>query len=57
MARDHSPVLGSCDLCGETIYREQCHYEMPDGDVICEECVLDWVAQYYVRGTVDLFET
>lgn len=48
------PILCSCDLCGEPIYVEDRHYEMPDGDFLCEECVTEWVEQYRVEGVVDL---
>lgn len=52
--RKRKPYTPVCDLCEEPIYMWQPHYEMPDGDYICENCVDDWVAQYHVMGEVDL---
>lgn len=56
MARQREKILSHCDLCGEPIYEDEPHYEMPDGDYICEECVDEWAAQYKVQGVIDLAE-
>ena len=53
-AYNSDTIRGTCDLCGEEIALDEPHYEMPDGDLICEECVLDWAAQYRTLGVVDL---
>ena len=55
MPKDHKRnYLGTCDLCGEPVQMDEAHYEMPDGDFICEECASEWLAQYYVMGVIDL---
>lgn len=53
MKRKPKP-LGYCYMCDEPIYMEDPHYEMPDGDFVCPECVFEWVDRYYVSGEVDL---
>ena len=53
-AYNNSSIRGTCDLCGEEIEWDEPCYEMPDGDLICEECVLEWAAQYKTLGVTDL---
>lgn len=43
-----------CDICGEVIHLEDGHYKMPDGSVVCEECLTDWAKPYWEVGEVDL---
>ena len=44
-----------CANCGEPIDVEDTHYEFPDGAVVCDECMVDWVhSTYRVYGEVAL---
>lgn len=43
-----------CAVCGEPIYLEDERYEMPDGDIVCEDCLYVWAKKYKRYGEVDL---
>jgi len=43
-----------CDYCGEVIMIDDPHYEMPDGDIVCDDCLEDWADKYHLMGAVDL---
>ena len=47
-------VYELCAVCGEEINIEDTRYEMPDGDIICEDCLYDWAKKYKHCGEVDL---
>lgn len=36
----------ACDICGLEIYPGDTYHTMPDGDAVCENCVLDWALKY-----------
>lgn len=40
-----------CDMCGERLTAEEYYYEI-EGDVVCEECLRDYMERYkkWVRG-------
>lgn len=40
-----------CDLCHEPITGD--YYEMPDGLIVCPECLEDWAAAYEKWGVAD----
>lgn len=46
------PRLDYCDICGNGIYPDEPHYEMPDGFLVCEdsECVEAWLSRYKTTG-------
>ena len=37
---------GACKVCGLDIYQGDNYYKMPNGDAVCENCVLDWASKY-----------
>lgn len=41
-----APVYTACRLCLRDILEGEAIYEMPDGAVICEDCLEDWAADY-----------
>ena len=42
--------LPKCDKCGEPIQDEDL-YDFEDGNLICEECVLEYINERYKRKT------
>lgn len=51
---EYKTIRGFCDICGEPIDLEDEHYVMPYGELVCVNCIDDWVAQYRRLGEVDL---
>lgn len=47
-------VYEVCAVCGEEIDMEDERYEMPDGDIVCTNCVLEWADKYRHCGEVNL---
>lgn len=43
-----------CKECKERIFTEKC-YEFDD-DVICEDCVMDYINENYRKSVMDLIE-
>ena len=41
-------IIGHCAICERPIYDGDRHYEMPDGQMICEDslCMDDWAKEY-----------
>lgn len=55
MKKKLPPVIrGHCDICDEPILLEDEHYVMPDGDLVCTECLGEWAKTYLRLGEVDL---
>lgn len=42
-------VLCTCDHCGETILVGEPRYELPDGAVVHDDCMIDYVKGCYYR--------
>ena len=38
--------VGRCAQCGEDIYDYDDYYEFEDGNLVHDECVIDWIAQF-----------
>ena len=51
-----STVIGYCYVCDTPIYEDEEHYEMPDDEMVCEDCLLEWAQQYHRAGVEDLTE-
>lgn len=47
-------VYETCAVCDEPIYLDEDRYEMPDGDVIHEDCLYEWAEFYHRMGEEDL---
>lgn len=47
-------IYDTCAECGDPIYLDEERYEMPDGDVICWDCLERWAKKYKHCGEVDL---
>lgn len=45
-------VYDTCAVCGEEILVSEGHYEMPDGDIVCENCLYEWAEQYKKPGVL-----
>ena len=41
-----SKVIGYCETCGGEFYEGCTVWRMPNGDVICEDCLNDWAKQF-----------
>lgn len=37
---------GACEVCGLDIYQGDNYYMMPNGDMVCEDCLLDWASKF-----------
>lgn len=48
--------IGYCYVCDEPIYEDEAHYEMPDDEMVCEDCLDDWAKKYLRLGVEDLLE-
>ncbi len=44
----HDEPRPTCDYCGETI-EEDWAYEMPNGDLVCEECINEYCTENFRR--------
>lgn len=43
--------LGDCAQCGEPVLSGDDRYKFPDGEIVHDDCVLDFIrANYYTRG-------
>lgn len=38
-----------CECCGIEISEGWDYYELPDGTVLCDECMLQWMSSQYRR--------
>ena len=47
MACKASNAVGICEGCGMRIYEFEDYYDI-NGELVHEECLLDWAAQYVV---------
>ena len=52
---DTRPVVGECVECGGTIHDSDYDhygdvYYLMDGDLVCEECILDYCNKHYRKG-------
>lgn len=45
---------GDCEICGEPIDLEDSYYVMPEGELVCEDCLTEWAEQYHRVGEVGL---
>ena len=46
--------IGKCDYCGQEVYSDMEHYEMPDGELYCcADCLLYAMDDYHVWGVID----
>ena len=43
-------IYETCAVCGEPIYWDEERYELCDGDVIHEDCLMDWAKKYHSYG-------
>jgi len=56
MAESMSEWIGTCVICDEPIYEEDDHYELPYGDMVCnnDDCVEEWLRDYFRYGATSL---
>lgn len=49
---DEPEVIGKCCVrgCGYAIHEDEDHYEMENGDIVCENCDLDYMRQFRKVG-------
>ena len=38
--------VGKCAQCGEPVHDYDDYYEFEDGNLVHDDCVLDWIAQF-----------
>lgn len=44
-------VLGDCAKCGEPVLTMEDRYEFPDGEIVHEDCALEFIRDnYHIRG-------
>ena len=41
-------IIGYCVICDRPIYEGDKHYEMPDGEMVCDDilCLDEWAEDY-----------
>lgn len=40
-------VIGNCSHCGDNVTEDECRYELEDDVVIHEDCLTNYMHQYY----------
>lgn len=41
-------AIFNCDCCGAEIWEDELYYRMPNSDIVCENCLIDW-ARFFER--------
>lgn len=50
-ASEGPAYIGQCECCGEYIYTDMEHYELPDDTLYCSsECLLEDMDKYHTFG-------
>lgn len=44
------PIAGECAQCGEPVYLAEDRYEFPDGDIVHDDCMIEFVRDHYYRN-------
>lgn len=43
-------VIATCAQCSEPVHSYDDRYELPDGEIVHDDCALDYINRYRVRG-------
>lgn len=43
-------ATAKCAQCGEPVYAHEDRYEFPDGATVHEDCGLDYIERFIIRG-------
>lgn len=47
----HGSVLENCAQCGEPVSSGESRYQFPDGEIVHEDCAMDFIrANYHIQG-------
>lgn len=44
-----NPIAGECALCGEPVYLAEDRYEFPDGEIVHDDCMIEFVRDHYFQ--------
>lgn len=47
-----SGTLGQCSHCGESILKNEPRYEFSDGEIVHDDCVLEYIRDHYFHEGV-----
>ena len=46
-------VVGHCAQCGEEVYSWEGRYEFPGGEIVHDDCMLDFVRRDFYRAGIE----
>lgn len=48
-AEKQDKVAGRCACCGEPVMKYEDRYELPDDDIVHDDCILDYIREHFFK--------
>ena len=46
----HGETVGTCPQCGQAVLSCNDRYELPDGEIVHDDCLADYAREHYYRA-------